>query len=574
MKFLYFLTRPFHIEIIQKIGNAVRRFPITEKVIFFLALVVCLVSASLLIFSVNQNLQVEVPSRGGILREGIVGTPRFINPILAISDADQDMTALVYAGLTRAMPDGTYKETLAESYTISEDGKTYTFRLKDNLVFHDGEPLTTEDVAFTIQMAQDTLLRSPKRAHWEGVSVVILSDRDIQFTLSEPFEPFIENTTLGILPKHIWQGISVDQFQFSRFNVDPVGAGPYRVRSVRYNSGGLPVHYELSPFANYALGEVYIDRIIVRLYQDNEQLIESFNKNNIDTVHGFSLREYNNISSKEGNTVYKTLLPRVFGVFFNQNESPALLNNEVRLALSESLDRQAIVQEVFGDFAKAIDTAIPSFSKEISNYSIDTARGRLENANWEINEGTGIYERETDEGIERLSFSISTANNPELIQTAELIEKQWEALNADVTLQIFNTNDLNQNVIRPRDYQTLLFGIVLGRNTHLYPFWHSSGRNDPGLNIAQYTNITVDKLVENARVISDTTQRQELFSSFIQEIETDIPAVFIYSPYFTYIIPNKVQNVAIDNMVVSSDRFNNVHEWYIETEKVWKIFVD
>lgn len=574
VKFFSFLLRPFHIGPIKKIADVIRSFPITEKLLFFAAVIVFLVSSLILLLGVNASQQVEVPTRGGTIREGIVGTPRFINPILAISDADRDLTALVYAGLTKASSEGAYISDLAESFNISEDGTIYTFHLRDNLRFHDGEALTTEDIEFTIKMAQDILLKSPKRVNWEGVGVKILSDKEIQFILSEPFEPFIENTTLGILPKHIWENITTEQFQFSQFNIDPVGAGPYRVRDVRYNSGGLPIHYDLSPFRHYALGEPFIDRLVIRLYQNNAQLIEAFNSNDIDTINGFSKSEFEQLELQQNDVVLQAPLPRVFGVFFNQNEDPVLLNEEVREALSVATDRSTIVDEVFGEFAEATDSPLPHLDTEVATSSTERAIEILEEAGWTRNEKTGVYERETDDGTDRLAFSISTSNIAELVETASLLESQWEEIGASVEIQVFETNDLNQSVIRPRDYESLLFGLILGRNVDLYPFWHSSGRTDPGLNIAQYTNITVDKVVEDVRVTFDNTQRQDLFSTFIEELEKDIPAVFVYSPYFTYILPGEVQRAPVGNIVLPSDRFNNIHEWYIDTEKVWKIFLD
>jgi len=558
----------------KKITQVIQNFPITEKVLFFVAVFVLLVSSIILIFNVNARLQVEVPTQGGVVREGIIGTPRFINPILAISDADRDLTSLVYAGLTKASSDGTYVSNLAESFNISEDGRVYTFILKENLEFHDGEPLTTEDVAFTVKMAQDIILKSPKRVNWEGVSVKVVSDREIQFILSKPFEPFLENTTLGILPKHIWDNISVDQFQFSQFNVDPVGAGPYRVRTVRYNSGGLPTYYELSPFKKYTLGQPYISRLVIRLYQNDKQLLDAFNSNDIDALSGFSKENFDMMELDESDRLITSALPRIFGVFFNQNEDPALLNKEVRQALSLATDRESIVEEVFGDFAQATSNPLLEVESTVATTSPEEARALLEENGWDINEETSIYERETDEGVERFSFSISTSNIPELVKTAELLKSQWENIGAEVTLKLFETNDLNQSVIRPRDYEALLFGLVLGRNTDLYPFWHSSQRTDPGLNVAQYTNITVDKIVEDVRVTFDSAERLNLFSQFIEETEKDIPAVFIYSPYFTYILPGKLEHVTVGNIVLPSDRFNDINEWYIETEKVWKIFLD
>ena len=573
MKFLRLLTYPFNIGT-SKIVGAIRNLPITEKVLFFSAISIFVISGGLLVFNANTNWQVEVPTHGGTLREGIVGTPRFINPVLAISDADRDLTSLVYAGLTKASPEGEYIPDLAESYRISEDGTIYTFTLKDNLTFHDGEPVTTEDVAFTIQMAQDPLLKSPKRVNWDGVAVNVLSDKEIQFILSDPFVPFIENTTLGILPEHIWNNITTDQFQFSQFNIDPIGPGPYKISSIRYNSGGFPIYYELSPFKDYALGESYIDRIIIRLYQNDTELVKAFNENNVDAISGFSKEEFESLNLSESDEIIKTSLPRIFGLFFNQNENPVLLNKEVREALNVAVDRQDIVDKVFGEFAESTDSPIPNFLEAEATTSPELARKTLEGAGWSINEETSIYERETDDGIERLSFTISTSNIPELVETAELLQEQWRNIGAEVQVKTFETSDLNQNVIRPRDFEILLFGLVLGRNTDLHPFWHSSNRNDPGLNIAQYTNITVDKIVDDVRVTTDSAQRQDLFSSFIKELKKDMPAVFVYSPLFTYVLPEKVHYTSIGNVVLPSDRFNSVHQWYIETYKVWKIFID
>ena len=573
MKFLRLLVYPLNIGT-SKIVGAIRNFPITEKALFFSAISIFVISGGLLIFNANTSWQIEIPTHGGTLREGIVGTPRFINPILAISDADRDLTSLVYAGLTKASPEGEYIPDLAESYRISEDGTIYTFTLKDNLTFHNGEPITTADLAFTIRMAQDPLLKSPKRVNWDGVAVNVLSDKEIQFILNDPFVPFIENTTLGILPEHIWNNITTDQFQFSQFNIDPIGSGPYKISSIRYNSGGLPIYYELSPFKKYALGEPFIDRIVIRLYQNDSELVKAFNENDIDSLSSFSKEKFESLDLSESDEVIKSSLPRIFGLFFNQNESPVLLNKEVREALNIATDRQDIVAKVFGVFAEVTDSPIPNLLETAIITSSDLAKKTLEEEGWSINEETNIYEREIDDGIERLSLSISTSNIPELVETAELLKEQWQNIGADVQVKIFETNDLNQNVIRPRNFEVLLFGLVLGRNTDLYSFWHSSNRNDPGLNVAQYTNITVDKIVEDVRVTSDSAQRQDLFSSFIKELKSDIPAVFVYSPFFTYVLPEKVHYTPIGNVVLPSDRFNSVHEWYIETYKVWKIFID
>ena len=171
-----------------------------------------------------------------------------------------------------------------------------------------------------------------------------------------------------------------------------------------------------------------------------------------------------------------------------------------------------------------------------------------------------------------LSFSISTGDAPDLKATAEILQKNWQALGADVSVKIFETGDLNQNIIRPRKYDALLFGEVVSRDFDLYPFWHSSERKDPGLNIAQYVNSKTDKILETLRKTTDLGERQNLYREFNTEISADTPAVFLYAPYFVYVAPERVRNISIGSIASPSERFGNVFEWYTETNNVWKIF--
>ena len=173
-----------------------------------------------------------------------------------------------------------------------------------------------------------------------------------------------------------------------------------------------------------------------------------------------------------------------------------------------------------------------------------------------------------------LSFSISTGDAPELRQVAEELSAAWKKLGAEVQILVFETGDLNQNVIRPRNFDALLFGEVIGRDADLYPFWHSSQRTDPGLNIALYANNRADKLLEDARSASDRETVEEKYKAFVEEINTDVPAVFLYTPSFLYVVPKSVEAIDLGKLTISQDRFLSIRNWYIETDKVWKIFVN
>jgi peptide/nickel transport system substrate-binding protein len=181
--------------------------------------------------------------------------------------------------------------------------------------------------------------------------------------------------------------------------------------------------------------------------------------------------------------------------------------------------------------------------------------------------------KEIDGRTTPLSFSISTSETPELLRTAEIVTEEWRKMGVEANLRIFESrDDLSQNAIRPRKYDALLFGMVVRRGVDFYPFWHSSQRNDPGLNIALYANISVDRLLENSRTIFERDELEEINKKLEQEIASDIPAVFLYSPYFIYVIPEKVKNVNLGQIDSLEDRFSDIHEWYIRTNKIWKIF--
>ena len=171
-----------------------------------------------------------------------------------------------------------------------------------------------------------------------------------------------------------------------------------------------------------------------------------------------------------------------------------------------------------------------------------------------------------------LEFSISTGNAEELAKTAELIKEDLATIGMKVDIKTFDVGNLNQSVIRPRNYDALLFGEIINTESDLFAFWHSSQRKDPGLNVAMYTNAKVDKLLEDASVDLNEQDRVNKYDQIEVAIKKDMPAVFLYSPDFIYVVSKDLRNVSIDNIISPSDRFANVYQWYTETENVWKIF--
>ncbi len=575
------LLRRFSMPKEHSMRRLLRSFTIAEKAVFYFFVSIFILSGITLLWKVSNAYLVEVPTRGGTLTEGIVGNPRFINPVLAISEADKNLTALLYSGLVRITSEGEVRNDLAEEVAVSDDSRTYTVRIQTDARFHDGTSVTADDIIFTIGKIVDPVIKSPKRGNWDGITVEKIDDQTVSFTLRQVYIPFIYNLTIGILPKHIWKNVSDDEFSFSQFNTLPIGSGPYKVGRVERNSGGIPDFYSLTPFENVSTQSPFIKNLVFRFYLSEAALIEAYNEHAVESLSSISPEKILELKAG-GSRVISSPLPRVFAVFFNQNQSKVLLNKEVRQALDLVSPKKEIVEKVLGGYGTAIDSPLPAgiypwTSERENGLSLDErleqAKELLAKAGWHANEETGVLEKKSTSGTMVLSFSISTGDAPELRQVASELVAVWQRLGAKIDVLVFETGDLNQNVIRPRNFDALLFGEVVGRDRDLYPFWHSSQRTDPGLNIALYTNSRADKLLDNARVASQPEVIEKNYKAFVEELHSDAPAVFLYTPDFLYVVPKKMKAVNLSSLTVSQDRFLGIRDWYIETDKVWKIFV-
>lgn len=559
------------------------RSPFDRLVLKVLALAFA-VSLIVSVGTLSNSGTVAVPERGGSLTEGVIGAPRFINPVLAVTAADRDMTNLLYSSLVRLGADGVLIPELAESITVSDDGLTYNVVLKENLVFHDGSPLSVDDIIFTIDRIKDPALKSPLRANWEGVSIERIGEHEMNFVLAQPYAPFLENLTVGIMPKRIWEFATAEEFPFSQYNSEPIGSGPYEIASIKRNRGGVPDSYTLEGFAQYHTGAPRIETLTIRFFANEPALVEAFESKEIDSAASLSPEAINRLMATPGfaqsHTLYRAPLPRTFAIFLNQNEAPILRDSSVRKALNMAIDREHLVATVLKGYGYPTSGPIPNgfgFDQEFEVATdtvsrVERAREILRQGGWRMNEETLHWEKEKDDEVLSLAFSISTANAPVFEETAHLLQETWTELGVPVEIKKFDQSDLTQTVIRPRKYEALLFGTAVGRELDFYSFWHSSQRNDPGLNVALYANITTDSILEDLRAGGDV-DRKDAYERFASEMQTELPALFLYVPEFTYLAPNSIRNISLLGVANPSERFGRIEAWYADQESVWPIFM-
>lgn len=569
------LTQVRDIQVLNRLREQARAFSPGDRVIFYtLALLLGTVSISGL-YALEQSLLVEVPAYGGTLVEGEVGSPQFINPLLAVSDADRDLSALVYAGLMGLSGSGELVPVLAESYAISDDGKMYTFTIREGAVFSDGTPVTADDVVFTVEKAQNATLKSPKYADWAGVNAAASDSRTVRFTLAKPYAPFLSLTTLGILPSRIWRNVPSEAFPFSTLETSPIGAGPFTILAVSRDASGLIRNVSLDANPRYALGRPYLDGIRFEFYSRGEDLADARAGGAIESAYGVA-----------GGATLKAPYARVFGVFWNQSEKQVYARAEVRKALSLALDRSAIIDSALGGYATAVMGPVPPGvdikQAPVPQYENPTAAAAtiLQSVGWTYDGSARAWSLKTPAGGGSASgakqtldrITLRTSNVPELKNVASAVKADWEKLGIAVDIELYEPGDLSQNVIRPRKYEALLYGMVIGRDQDLYAFWDSQERNDPGLNIALYANKTVDALLENARGSADQKARIAALQKIENIVSADYPAAFIYAPDFIYAVPGDLRGVELPQIVTPSDRFATVASWYRATEAVWPFF--
>jgi peptide/nickel transport system substrate-binding protein len=539
-----------------KIGYIYRSLSPEKVLAFWILLVIGLGFFFAALISFNKRFLITTPTYGGAISEGIVGTPRFINPVLATSDQDEDLTALVFAGLTKKNAAGQTVLDMAEKIETSDDGLRYVATLKNTSVFHDGVKVTADDIIYTVGMVQNPIIKSPLRVKWEGVVVEKNSDAQVTFILKKPFPLFMETLSLGILPKHIWKNLNEDQMSLSDFNIHAIGSGPYAIKNIVTESG-IPTIFTLQAHKHYTLGRPYIETITITTYQNEKYLMKAFSDKDITRVHGISPEKVVALNLATS-TIKTSLLPRTFAIFFNPNKSSPLADKNVRAALQMAIDKQAIVDQVLFKYGKVINNPYPFDNEDTpSEYNVDTARQLL------------LKSKAIKNASTTFEITLATANTDEMKKVAEMIKSDWAKIGVTANIAIYDVSDLNQNIIKDRDFQALLFGAITESPSDLYAFWHSSQRTYPGLNISNYVSKELDTNLETLRSSDDLEERASAYDAVRKEFAEEIPGIFLFAPSLIYITNDKNTSPLPLYSYNNASRFMLVESWYRYTNNVW-----
>lgn len=494
-----------------------------------------------------------LPAFGGEYVEGVVGYPKTVNPLYAVNrDIDSDLGRLVYSSLFKYDQNGNLSDDLAEAVAVSDNGKEYTIKIRNNVKWHNGADLTSDDVLFTFGLIKEPAYRSPLRSALANVNAEKVDDHTIKFSLSDAYAPFKEMLTFGILPKNLWESINPDSAALADLNMKPVGSGPYRFESLIKNKNGELKEYRLTANEAYYGQQPYIKEITFKFFVDYPEAIKALNDNQVAGLNYVPFADRKELLAQDSLNFNELIQPQIVSLFFNHDKNKTLSDKEVRIALASALDKDSLINDVFGGVYKRADGPILP-----GNFAYDEAITKYG------------YSPETAAAIIKnkpLAAVLTVVDSGFNVAVAEKIKSYWEKAGVKITIRIVS-GEQAVSIVKERDFEILLYGQSIGGDPDVYAFWHSSQIGAKGLNLAAYNNAEVDRLLIEGRIITDVQERVNRYKKFQEIITNDLPVIFLYSPTYTYVQEHQLKGFTGTAIIEPADRLNGVSGWYLKTDK-------
>ncbi len=526
--------------------------------------IVAAIALAVQISALENKGRTPAPLPGGAYSEAAIGSVQVVNPLLPDS-ASSDVDRLIFSGLTRYDAQGHLAADLATKWDVSTDGKTYTFHLRKGVKWHDGVPFTATDVAFTIAAIQNPDSRSPLASSWQGVKVEAKGDYTVIFTIPTPLASFANSTTLGIVPRHILEGVEPSQLREADFNQNPVGTGPFMMKSF------APAAKEITLTANpqYYLGKPQLDEFTFRYYPTSTEALLAYERREVVSPGRLDPAQQGEAAHDNTLAFHNFSLPEETTLFF-QTADPTLNDAGLRKILSQSIDRQALLNEAQGGEGRVVtQPLLPGQLGYTSKYALpslkrDETSKALDAAGWKADPKTGVRQN----GAKKLQFKLVTLKGSELEKAARALQGQWEGIGVKLNIITVNQDELQQTYMRPRNFQMLLYGVNLGADSDIYAYWHSTQAKDPGVNLSGYASGDADKALEAGRIITDARVRLGKYDSFLKAWNNDAPAAVLYQTVFHYGAAKNVQGITAQRLITPADRFFDVQMWTVREKLV------
>jgi peptide/nickel transport system substrate-binding protein len=542
-----------------------------------LVVAVTVVIVALLLLSQQPVSVIQLPEAapGGIYTEALIGSLGRLNPMLDWNNpADRDINRLIFSGLISFDSRGLPQPDLAEAWGTSPDGMLYNFSIRPNAVWHDGQPVTSDDVIFTIEMIKSagSLFPQDIKDLWSQIEIKRLDDKTLQFKLAEPFAPFLDYATFGVLPKHLLESVPADQLASADFNLKPVGTGPYKFDRLM-TSGGQISGVVLVVNKDYYLPPPFIEQVVFRFYPNSASAFDAYQQGEVLGVSQLTNDVLQSALMEPNLSIYTSRLPQLDLVFLNLNNPSVqfLQNEKIRHALLLGINRNNIVSHIMQGQAIVADGPILpgswAYYDQIQHYDYDpdAAMALLKDEGFVIPAGGGDVRAKDGQS---LTFTLVHPDDTIHTQTAQAIQSDLALIGVKVDLQSVPYDSLVKDFLTPRNYQAALADLNTARmpDPDPYLFWHQAEATG-GQNYSQWDNRTASEFLETARTQADFATRARLYRNFQVVFAKDMPSLPLYYPVYSYGVDAQVQGVQVAPMYDISDRLALINEWYLVTRR-------
>ncbi len=526
-------------------------------ILFWLSLIALF---GLLLSLYFKNSEIK-PAYGGTYSEGLIGQPKFINPLLANNDIDLAISNLIFSSLFKYNENSELQPDLANTLPSEINENNRTICLKPNLLWHDKKKLTTADLVFTLELIQKMGSKSSFFEKLKNAQFSIIDENCFSFQNVEP-----SDLCFGILPQHIWQTLDPLKINQSLYNLKPIGSGPFQFVSLENDNKDGIKSFKLKQNKNYYNQVPYIEQIIFKFYQDFGQATQSLKKKNIDGLGHIPQNFKGEVVGLKKIKYYAIGLPYYTAAFFNLDDS-LLKDKNIRQALALLTPKEEILNTILDQDGIIMDGPLLPTSELVNpnikkyEYNPQLAQEILENAGWEDN-ANGFLQKNGD----ILELSLTTVEETDFSKIAISLQQSWQKANIKIKLISIPAEQI-QEVVKTRNFQIFLYGILPKTDFNPYFFWHSSQKIFPGLNLTGFNNRRIDELLEKAYYLNDTDVQKKYYDEFQEIIAANVPAIFLYNTTYGYFINEKIKGINISQIDHPKDRFQDIENWYIKTKR-------
>lgn len=515
---------------------------------------------------------VRVPATGGSFHEGLVGSPQYLNPLLVGDNpVDREISKLIFDGLTR-FEDGMPVPALAQRWEVSEDGRIVRFYLNENISWQDGQPLTTEDVAFTYGLLQDETFHGEPalKSLWQSIVIRAIDDQIIEFELIEPYAGFLEATSMGILPSHLLKDVTGSTLPEAPFNFQPVGTGPFMVEPGQEWLDSRMLSLTLSP--EHWQGERGVERLVFHFYPSEEALAEAFERGEIQSINSVSPAMLPQIAEGSSTRLFSAESSRYSSLIFNLSESgsPAVRNADVRRALAQAIDLPKMIDATLN--GQAIPQSGPYLSNSWAyNPSLLTplatntlsATTSLEAAGWTLPDGeTMRFNEEKPLVLRFLVFDTPTNRT-----VADSIAEQWRDIGAAPQLIFFSNWREYRQSLDSQEFDVALVQISPNNDPDLYDFWSQEAIIN-GQNYAGWNRRRASEALEDGRKVWSIEERKPFYDAFLRYYDEDLPELTLFRHVYTYAVDTSVEGLQIGKIKDPRDRYHSLSNWIVQYRDV------